>query len=247
MISVKAETKQVEQYLTRIERQQLPFATALALTRTAQHIQKRTLPAMLPRILDRPAPFTMRGFYIIPARKKDPTPQAVVQIKDGVTSQPGRGNTPGTPAFEYLRPQIQGGRRNAKSHERKLRRLGILGADEFTVPGQGMRLDRYGNLTGATYSKILADVQGSDVGIAQGFGQATTRRGRKRYFYHPNLRPRGIYLRTSRRKLIVALLFVKSPRYQPRFDFHGISARVARKQFPLELRKALARAMRTAR
>jgi hypothetical protein len=246
VITVKGDVKAVERFLTRLEREQVPFASALALTRTAQHIQKKTIPAVLPRVFDRPTPFTRRGFYVIPAKKKDPSPEAIVQIKDGVTRQPGRGGKIGTPAFNYLKPQIAGGRRRHKGHERKLQRLGILGRDEYTVPGENMRMNRYGNLTGATYAKILADVQGN-VGISEGFGQATTKRGKKRYFYDPNLRPRGIYLRTSRRRLIVALLFVKETAYPTRFDFEGISARVARKRFLVEFRKALSYALRTRR
>lgn len=251
MITVKAETRELERYLTAIERKHLPFVRALSLTKTAQHIQQKTLPAMLPRIFDRPAPFTMRGFYVIPAQKRDLSPEAAVQIKDGVTPLPmGRGGKIGTPAFNYLQPQIQGMPRRAKSHERQLRRMGILGPDEYTVPGENMRLNKFGNLTGATYSKILADVLNLDTrgnDIASGYGQRTTKRGKRRYFYHPNLRPRGIYMRTGTRTLIVALLFVKMPRYQKRFDFQGIGERVARKQFPIEFRKAMAYALRTAR
>lgn len=249
MISVKADIKEVERYLTRIEKKQLPFAAALSLTKTAQHVQKKTIPRILSRIFDRPTRFTLRGFYVIPAKKTNLT--AVVQIKDGVTRQPGRGGKIGTPAFNYLKPQIEGGRRRAKSHEKQLRRMGILGPDEYTVPGEEMRLNKFGNLTGATYSKILADVnQTSRVGgddIQQGFGQRTTKRGKKRYFYHPNLKPRGIYVRTGRRTLKVALLFIKAPGYQKRFDFHGISNRAARKRWPIEFRKAMQRAIATAR
>ena len=248
MISVKADIKEVEKYLTRIERKQIPFATALSLTKTAQHVKSKTLVRIFPRIFDRPtkwiapskSPTSKRGgFYIKPATKRDYT--AGVFIKDEEWGKIG------TPAFNVLKPQIEGGRRKSKSHEKKLRALGILGDDEYTVPGDAMRLDRFGNLTRATYSKILADVQGSNVGFAQGFGQATTKRGKKQYFYSPNLKPRGIYRRISRRRLVVALLFIRAPRYKSRFDFIGISTRAARKRWPIEFQKALDRALKTAR
>ena len=38
MISVKGDVKELTRYLTRLEKKQVPFATALALTKTAQHI-----------------------------------------------------------------------------------------------------------------------------------------------------------------------------------------------------------------
>lgn len=248
LIDFRADVKEVERWLTNLERKQVPYATRRALKSTADHIAKKTLPRYVHRVFDRPTKWTERGFYGYQPRDKRLV--AYVNIKDGGTNDifaAARGGKIGTPAFKYLKTQISGGGRGAKSHEKKLRALGILSSDEYTVPGEEMRLNRFGNLTGTTYSKILADVQGSNVGISQGFGQATTKRGKKKYFYSPNLKPRGIYIRTGRRTLKVALLFVKSPSYTKRFDFHGTVQRVARKQFPIEWRRWMQRAIDTAR
>lgn len=255
IVSFRADFKQAEKYLTEIERKQLPFAKALSLTRTAEYIagtgriykNRGVMQRVLPKIFDRPTRWTLQGFYIEPASKSRRKFFSVVHIKDGSSLTPGRGGKLGTPAFAYLGVQQSGGNRSAKSTEKKLRILGILGDDEVTVPGDAMRLNRYGNLSGSIYSKILADVQNQQFGISQGFGQRTTRRGGKDYFYDPNLRPRGIYRRTSRRRLIVALLFIKNPIYTPRFDFQGISRRAANKRLPIEFRRALAKALATAR
>ena len=192
LISFSADFDEVEKALTRLERKQLPFAKRLTVKNTAVHIARKTLPRIMPKVFDRPTRWTLNAFYGYQPRGKDAI--AYVNIKDGGSTRPGRGGRIGTPAFKYLRTQIKGGKRqSAKGHELKLRALNILWADEYTVPGKDMRLNRFGNITAKTYSKILADVQGSDVGIAQGFGQATTTEGKKRYFYHPNLRPRCIY------------------------------------------------------
>jgi len=251
VISVKGDVSEITRWLTTIERKQIPFATRLALRDTADHIARDVMPRKMESIFDRPTRWTKNAFYSYQPRGKENL-VAYVNIKDGGSRFPTRGGKIGTPAFNYLRVFIPGsksaGRRaNAKSHEKKLRRLGILGTDEYTVPGKDMRLDRFGNITGRTYSKILADVQGADVGIAQGFGQATTKKGKKRFFYHPNLRPRGIYERTCRKKIRVALLFVKSPRYTPRFDKDAIAAKEARRFFPGRMRLRLQQALRTAR
>lgn len=76
------------------KRKQLEFATALALTRTAQVVSRES-PAFLERQLDRPTPFTKRGLYVKPARRGDLV--AIVGYKD-VQAQ-------------YLSLQEQGGAR----------------------------------------------------------------------------------------------------------------------------------------
>ena len=126
-----------------------------------------------------------------------------------------------------------------------------LDGDEFTVPGKDMKLNSFGNLTGAMYSKILADVNNTDNSqyddIQRGFGQRTTKTGKRKFFYHPNLRPRGIYMRSGRKNIILALIFVKVPKYSKRFDFDGIVGKSAKKRFPIEFKRAMERALATAR
>ena len=69
-ISVKMETERAEKYLRKAAKKQLPFATAVALTKTAKHlaeVERRSLS----KHLDRPTPFTKKAFAIKPARKQD--------------------------------------------------------------------------------------------------------------------------------------------------------------------------------
>jgi len=250
--SVRADVKEVNKFLTSLERKQVPFSTRLALRNTAYQIAKKDIPRVLPVVFDRPTRWTKNAFYSYQP-KGEKVLDAYVNIKDGGSNQPGRGGRPGTPGFKYLRFQMVGGTRRAKSHEKQLRRLGILGANEYTVPGDAMRLNRFGNLTAATYAKILADVQAKNYSTPAASrydvtaGQATLKRGKKRYFYDPNLKPRGIYLRKSRKRLVLALLFVKTPFYRARFKFSDIAERRARRRFPVEFRKAMRRAIETAK
>lgn len=234
LLSVRADVKEVERWLTRLERQQLPFATALALTRTAQHIQRKTIPAILPRVFERPTRWTQQGFFIEPARKTKL--QASINIKD-------RPQGSGTPAFNYLAIQQSGGqRRRAKGHEVALRALGVLGRNEFTSPGRGMRLTRSGDLSKGVYQKIISDVK-STLGRRRGQGEPL----KNTYFFHPNLKPKGIYIRTGKRgKLRLALIFLDSQTYSPIFDFPSIVERAARKRFPIEFRRSMKRAIATA-
>ena len=215
----------LEQELKRQEKK-VRKGAAIALTKTAKRAEAAIREDM-PRVFDRPTRWTLNGLFTVPANYRSGKFVAQVKAKDGVSATPstGRGSGKyGVPAAYYLETLVKGGQRSAKGYEKKLRALGILGDNEFTVPGKAMRLNRFGNLTAATYSKIIADVQGANVGIQQGFGQSTTRRGRKGYFYSPNLRPRGIYVRQSKKRIVPALVFVNgAPTYKPRLDFYGIA------------------------
>jgi hypothetical protein len=78
-INVSSNVKQVERSLNDIARKQIPFATARALTTTANLVQAR-ITRELPTIFDRPTPFTMRAIGVTPATKTNQT--AVVFVKD---------------------------------------------------------------------------------------------------------------------------------------------------------------------
>jgi hypothetical protein len=68
-MSFELNIKALEQSLSRLEREQLPFAVSVALNNTATDVRdsfKRTLQ----RELDRPTPFTLNGTYIQRARKR---------------------------------------------------------------------------------------------------------------------------------------------------------------------------------
>lgn len=223
----------------RSQEKKVRLAGAIALSKTADRAAK-AIKAEISAVFDRPTPWAVNSLWVKRATRVDMT--ASVKIKDGVTVNPGRGGKVGTAAVKFLQPHVDGGPRSAKGHERQLRRMGILGSSEFTVPGAVMRLNRYGNLTGATYSKILADVNNTFTGgndIAAGFGQRTTRKGKRQYFYSPNIRPRGIYVRKGKRRIAPALLFIKQPTYRRRLDFYGIATKTFDRWIERELESAI--------
>ena len=90
---IDAAIRQVEDRFAR----QIPFATAKALTRTAQDVQ-RALVDQLPTVFDRPTPFTMRGIGITYATKSTLTSR--VFLRDVQR--------------EYLQLQVTGGTRTPK-------------------------------------------------------------------------------------------------------------------------------------
>ena len=130
-ISVKMETERAEKYLRKAAKKQLPFATAVALTKTAKHlaeVERRSLS----KHLDRPTPFTKKAFAIKPARKQDFKTGRIFSrlfIKDAQE--------------KYLRFAIEGGTRRPKNRA-------------IVVPGQATRLNRYGNLSRNFIKNMLA-------------------------------------------------------------------------------------------
>jgi hypothetical protein len=69
VFNVRSDLARVASELEARFARQIPFAAALALTRTAQAVQ-RNITAALPREFDRPTPFTVRAVGMTPANKR---------------------------------------------------------------------------------------------------------------------------------------------------------------------------------
>src|SRR5690348_6496059 len=67
-IDVRANVRAVEKQLSGLALKQFPFAVSRALTELAADVQKAEKDA-LPKVFDRPTPFTVNSIRIIPARK----------------------------------------------------------------------------------------------------------------------------------------------------------------------------------
>ena len=153
-LNIKDDITKLSNRLSNYQRKQIPFATALALTRTAQGMRREQQRTMR-RVFDKPVPFTVgnseRGGSLAfqPANKKDPVPESRVFF----TEFAGKG----TPAYKYLTPQIFGGPRRQKRHEIALSNK--LGQKIYTSPGADAPLLRNGNISGGQYTRILAAVE----------------------------------------------------------------------------------------
>jgi len=109
-----------------LQKQQLPFATALALTDTARYDVKPAIERRIEIAFDRPTPFTKRGVAYKPAYKNRPV--ASVFVKD---VQAG-----------YLELQETGGVRRPKGRA-------------LLVPAK-QRVNQYGNLPRGSVQRLLA-------------------------------------------------------------------------------------------
>lgn len=233
MLKISVNTRDVMRSLRQLRREDAPIVTAYALTKTAQDIKAAEV-ASMKSVFDRPSRFTLNALYMKPATKRDLV--AVVYFKEGFGS---------IPAWRYLGPQVEGGSRQHKSHEKRLIRAGHMKPDEYAVPGAGAKLDQYGNISGPTIERILSHVQAAEqfAGYqANATGSRRSRAKRKKSGTYFVLRPDGtgrsrgsvapgIYLRQNVNQIVPVIMFVKAPRYRKRFPFYETAQHVFRANF----------------
>ncbi len=229
MFDISIDVETVTRMLDDLEKKQVPFATAKALTATAQHV-KQELEQEMKRVFDRPTPYTLKALFLKAARKKDLI--ATVGLKDWAYK--------GTAATKYLMPQIEGGARGPKRSEALLRGRGILGNNQYIVPGKGTRLNKYGNMTRGQIQKALSNLKAQRDSY-----QNTTNKKKVAYFAGKINGTPGIWERRGRR-VKPLFIFVKQPRYTKRFQFYQVAERTAAEHFEDEFDKALTQALATA-
>jgi hypothetical protein len=232
-MSVSIDIDEAQRYLSTVEKQQFPYACARALTMTARdakvHVQGK-----LPKIFDRPTPFTINSLYSSYATKKNLYSE--VGYREWATK--------GTPAYKYLSPNVYGLDRPQKASERLLERKGLIPSGSKLVMSKAVRKNQYGNVTGGMYTRILS---GLGAHMQAGF-TANSRRGSKkarRYFIgtpRGGTMPAGIY---ERFKGHIRPLFFIEPRarYKPVFHIQGLVEQAVAKtwawNFDTSMRMAL--------
>jgi hypothetical protein len=145
-----------------------------------------------------------------------------VQLKDSAAE--------GTPAIKFLDPEVFGGERNPKRGEKALQRMGALASISFIVPGAGLKLDQYGNISAGAMTKILSALQANP-----DYYQNVTRKSRKRaiaagrkldYFVGRSLsgeRRLGVWERDGRHLHPILIFIDRAPTYRERLKFYAIA------------------------
>ena len=252
-IDIRSNVRQVSAWLDEAQRQQLPFATALAMTRTAQDVKSEEI-SVMKRVFDRPTNYTLNALFVRPATKRDLI--ASVEFKEFAGK--------GTPAKRFLNPEVYGGGRSRKSHERRL--AGFMQGASYTAIARGYPRDAHGNIPGSTYVRILSQL-GASADPAQnatGSRRSKAKRAKSRYFIPVSgggLKP-GVYERISssssgekrqkgvrkpKDKVRGVLMFVRPPHYAKRFPFHETGAAVVAERFDDNFKAAFQFAMGTAK
>lgn len=212
-------------------KKQVPFAAMLALNETATKAKAEEVRVMQ-GAFSNPTPFVLNSLRVDRATKQD--------LKAAVGFKNVYGDFGGA-VEKILLPNINGGPRKPKGAEKTLRRNGILRADEFIVPSRTMKLNSYGNISAGIMNKILSNIG------AQSDSTANTPADRRTFKYVVGQvgGTRGIWT-IQKRGWKPVLIFVKSPTYKKRFDFHAVSNKVIDKEFEPSLSRALERAISTA-
>ncbi|MEO1721339.1 MAG: hypothetical protein AAFR84_02920 [Pseudomonadota bacterium] len=210
---------------------QIPFAAAVALTRTAKKIEKDGVRLMRLRFTD-PRPFTLKSQRVKPATKRKLVAETFFRTAQGRN----------IPARKYLEAQVEGGQRAAKRHEVELRSKGVLKPGEFTTPVNGGPFDHNRPRLGNQYRRLASGIQRPGLRVPRGDATGSGRRAAS-FFRAGDL----IIQRSSKRKTRAALHIVSSASYRPIFGWGKMAVTTTRRHLPLEMRKAMRQALATAR
>ena len=239
---VKFDTSAVKRYLSDLERNQIPFATANALTQIGNRVQKGLIDEMTERF-DRPTPWTKRSTFVKPATKRN------LEATTGVKDRAYAGNR--LSAAEILHHQFAGGGRQVKALEHWLRRAGYLGTNEYAAPGSGARLDRYGNMSRGLVQQILSQLKAGPDPAAYASKSARSQRNVARagviFWSRGGRLARGAWQRVGKYRVKPLLIAVATPSYSKRINLPKLGEAIVRRYGQLEFDKALALALRTAR
>lgn len=178
------------------------------------------------QVFNSPTRFTENSVLVRRATKANPIARVFFRDEagDGIAPQ------------VYLQQQVLGGDRRLKRSEVALRSLGVLPSGFRAVPGNGLRLDRNGNVPGRTMKAILDELSKPPNTGDRGIFALRAPRGK--------LLP-GIYRRRydGRREIarfvIPLLIFVRNPRYTARLPIFDFARDVMRREAVPEMRKAV--------
>lgn len=244
--NITTDMARLQAELDDVARQELPFALALAATRTAQEV-RLGLRSVMRKRLDRPSRFTLNSLYIRSAKKSDNPPQARVGFIDYASK--------GTPAGKYLKPQVHSGQRNKKRFERALIAVGAMRSDEWAMPGAAARQDQYGNMARGQIVQVLSALRAfSEVGYdANATGSARSRRkgNARRYFAGEVDGERGVWQRVNsgfgEGVKPIMIFTTDEPRYRARLPMYQIAENIVAANYDRVFAQALQDAIASSR
>ena len=242
MLGIKIDDSKLKRRTSEMSRL-LPKVTSDALTWTIFNVRDAQR-AEMSSVFDRPTPFTLNKSSLV-QRATPAKLQAKIKIRDDQST--------GIAPIKYLSPQIFGGSRGLKRFEKALQARGLMPTGWYAIPGNGAKLNAYGNMTGGLIVQILSVLGAAEQ--TSGYSANQTYRSSKRnkkprdYFVSrpgaaQGLRgvagrlPYGVYQRLPGGRIVTILRFVPRVKYKIRFDFQGVANKVAAADFPRLMRKA---------
>jgi len=237
-IGLKSEMERLTKDLNELQKKQIPFATSKAINSIINK-QISAQKKEIKKVFDRPAPLTSRfSIHFIKSRKD--RLEGRVYLNDWVM----KGNAP----EKYLKYQIEGGERALKGFEKLLARVGVLPKGYFAIPSKRAKRNAYGNMMPGRLNYALSFFG------AQRMRETNVQHHKKRRtkFQFIVRKPRngmsgGIWRLDDNGNAYPYLIFVKSVKYKPRYDFDAVSEQTFNKHWRREAAKALRFALKTAK
>ena len=247
-IDTSIDVRNVIKQLADVKDRQLPFATSLAINKTAQKVKARE-EHEIRDVFDRATPYIQKSIFLKPSNKRDLT--AIVNIKDQAVK--------GTPATKILRAEISGGERRLKGFESLLRSKGIIPSGFFLIPGEEAPMDQYGNVQPGFIKRLLSYFEAfPEAGYKMNSTQEKRdklKKGSKRkigvsYFVGKlgKNRQYGIWRRnhvkdnssgpTQNNKVEPMFILSDRARYEAIYDFEFVAKTTVDKEFDMEFIKA---------
>lgn len=217
--TIRVNKSGIEDLLKSLPREEIPFTTALALTRTAQSSKDAQIQEIR-RVFDRPTRFTLNSLFTVRAEKNRLS--ASVSFKDSIG---------GRSADKYLQFQVEGGPRRPTGFEVFLRAKGILGRNQYAIAGRDAKLDSSGNISRGQLNTIVQGLSGND---------------RRVFVDHDDSgKPTGILSKVGKGAVVrILVVFVRQPNYDRRYRFFEVAQEHADRTFPGEFVKAFSRVMK---
>jgi len=237
MLTVKADFYAASEWAA-MTAKQIPFATAMALTRTAQDVKRAEI-ATMKQVFDRPTRYVLDALYVQPASKATLTAQ--VGFKDTFFTRAGS-----TDAWTILGPHIEGGGRKMKKSE-----IHIFGNYYVPTKYAASYLDSHGNLPGGLLYKIQGQlmVQTDPLNNATNSRRSQANRANMRFFIQRMATGyKAVMLRLGNsRDAVPFLLEIPAPQYRKRFPYWDVADKTIRDRLPVNWDAAIQYAMGTTR
>lgn len=223
------------------------FGIAKAVTKTAKDVERELKREMAAKT-DRPTPYFLKSTFVRPATRQ--LLMARVGLKDRIFSKNGIASA------DRFGHHFQGGPRVPKALELYLRRGGLLGGGEFIVPGAGVRLDAFGNMSRGQVQQVISQLRIGIDPLAYASNSRRSKRNVRRsgriFWARGNARDghlkRGAYIDMGPPiGLRPLLVVVRAPAYKRRFDLPQLAANTIAKTWKENLNASLVDAFNSAK
>lgn len=238
MLTVRIEgMEELKRSLSEMGAKQIPFASAVAITKTAKSVEKRIQTDMAGAFRSA-SPYVKRATFSTSATKINLS--ATIGLKD---MKPAGGTAPAV----LLKEHFTGGRRGNKPFEKAIATIGGLPSGWRAIPGSGAKRDAYGNPNRKELGEMLGALR-SRMQVFKGRGKRMALVG---FFIVPvgassHLHP-GIYQRVAPGAIKCMFLFVNGASYRKVIDLERSAQEVVAREFQPNFDATFAHAIRTAR